>query len=211
MSQVNYATAKITADSFGGVIAFLVNADSTMVSRIQELLEFGHEHYNVHDDAEYHTRLMNAGFKSVRTAAIDLYIREHSNLQLVTDPRDENKVLYKHDAKSTNDRHTALPTDKSWAEYSGVGQSMPLDIDKALPSFIARVRKAFNGDGKVALKDGTQQHTASVLSQLDAIAAGLKAAPVPVAANTAVDPSLIAAVVAAMKAAPVEAAASPAS
>jgi hypothetical protein len=116
---------------------------------------------------------MNAGFRSVRTEAIKLYIEAHTNLTLRKDPRDETKVIFKIDPKSSNARYTE-PT-KSWSEWSSVGQAMPLDIDKGLPAFINRYRKALNGQGKRKLMDGTEEHTVSVLAQLEEIVRNLPA------------------------------------
>lgn len=176
------ANVAITAANFGSVLSHLITADNTMASRIQDLILFGLFHYAVdptakggagHNDSEYLTRLMNAGFRSVRTEAIKLYIEAHTNLTLRKDPRDETKVIFKIDPNSSNARYTE-PT-KTWSEWSAVGQAMPLDIDKALPAFVNRFRKALNGDGKKKLAEGTEEHTVSVLAQLEAIVRSLPA------------------------------------
>ena len=154
----------ITADNFSSVLGKLVTADNSLASRIQDLIVFGFAHYEAHNDSVYLTQLMNAGFRSVRTEAIKVYVQDHTNLVLRKDKQDESKVCFKIDKNSKAARFTA-PT-KSWTEYSGVGQAIPLDIDTALPAFINRLSKAIKGEGKKALKEGTEEHAATVLAAL---------------------------------------------
>lgn len=153
---------EITADNFGGVLRKLVTADNSMAGRIQDLIVFGFAHFDEHNDSVYLTQLMNAGFKSVRTEAIKVYIQDHTNLVLRKDG--EDKVKFKIDKASQNPRYTA-PT-KSWTEYSGVGQAMPVDADALVQRAINTLTRAINGEGKKKLKDGTEEHAKAVLNNL---------------------------------------------
>lgn len=162
----------ITAATFTSVLAKLVTADNSMASRIQELIMFGLHHYNEHNDSVFLTQLMNAGFKSVRTEAIKVYIQDHTNLVLRKDG-DEGAVKFKIDRMSTNERYTE--PSKTWTEYSGVGQAMPIDADSIIKRAINTLSRAIAGEGKKALKEGTKEHAILCLANLKkcAVASGI--------------------------------------
>lgn len=167
----------LTNDNYPKELSSMVTADGTAAQRIQRFVEFGFAHYDATNDSTPLTAFMNAGFKSVRTEAVKLYIQAHTNLTLRKDKKD-GVMRFKKDKTSTAPKYTA-PT-KTWCEWSGAGLALPMNIEVGLQSFISKYKKALAGtDEKKKLKDGTHDITVTLVAGLERLLATAKA-PAPV-------------------------------
>jgi len=167
-------SAAITAANYKGELSSMVEHDNNFAARIQLFIEFGFAHYNATDDSTPLTEFMNAGFKSVRTEAVKLYVQAHTNLVLRKD-KDSGAIKFKKNKADDGPKYTA-PT-KTWCEFSGVGQALPMDIESGLKAFINKYKKALNGEGNKVLKDGTHDKTVTLVAALENALASAKAPP----------------------------------
>ena len=110
------------------------------------------------------TRILNAGLKSVRTGAIQIYVQDHTNLTFGKGDDEFPAGIFRVNKKSEHAKYTK-PT-KTWAEYSGIGQPMPVDADQIVKSVIRKLTSAIGGEGKRKLKEGTKDHAVLVLANL---------------------------------------------
>lgn len=163
----------ITKATFNRRLAAAVKADHTLAGNIQELIEFGVDHYAEHGDAPYLEALMNANFRTTRKEAIRAYIVAHTNLKCTKHPSEEGVLIFKVDPKSPNGkrRFVGFPMENgevvTWDQFSKEKLTIDFDIDARIKSLIGQAKKALAGEDGKKCKVGTIKHTRQVLANLE--------------------------------------------
>ena len=174
MSKVTLATRSLVfPDSKKGIkgnyrsyIKAMVDGDIKLRDMVQYYIMQGMIHYDEHHNSNPLSELLNADIKGVRTAAIQEYIQDHTDLVWM---KDKNTGLSRFLREALIGFEFKIP-EKTWYDYSNAGTAIPvIDPDKMIASLKATLKAVLKGEGKKVLKHGSEERAKQILAAVEAI------------------------------------------
>ena len=158
----------ITVDNFHEKLKQAVTTDGTLRGQVQRLIIFGMIEYDQNRNSNWLSEVMNAGFRSVRMAAVQEYIQDHTDL--VWTKKKDGTTVFLREAKEGF--KFSLPTE-TWYEYSNKGNAIPVanpdTMLKTIKGYITKLENGLKGEG--ATLQGSEESAKALLAKLNTVVA----------------------------------------
>lgn len=151
--------AEVTAKNFHTILTSQVAAFGRFRDRMQDLLDFALVQAS-NGNYTYINAVINAKLTGVDRRAVQKYIEDHCDVQLVSEDK-----AFKFKSKKTKGFKYVAP-EKSWFEYAPTAEPKPVMPVESIMSQIKRLHSAIKGEGKAFVEKGHVKEAKAVLAHL---------------------------------------------